>query len=48
MDAQTADAASVIDAIAAGDDAAARAAMGVAIDRANEEILKALPAEAPA
>jgi GntR family transcriptional repressor for pyruvate dehydrogenase complex len=47
MDAQAADAASVIDAIAAGDDAAARAAMGLAMDRANEQILKALPAEEP-
>jgi GntR family transcriptional regulator, transcriptional repressor for pyruvate dehydrogenase complex len=43
MDAQVADGAAVIDAIAAGDDPAARAAMGHAIDRANEEILRALP-----
>jgi DNA-binding GntR family transcriptional regulator len=43
MDAQVTDAAAVIDAIAAGDDAAARAAMGRAMDRANEEIRRALP-----
>jgi GntR family transcriptional repressor for pyruvate dehydrogenase complex len=44
MDAQVADAAAVIDALAAGDDPAARAAMGRAMDRANEEIRLALPA----
>ncbi len=48
MDTQAGDAASVIDSIAAGDDTAARAAMGVAIDRANGQILKALPAEGQA
>jgi GntR family transcriptional repressor for pyruvate dehydrogenase complex len=46
MDTQVADAASVIDAIAAGDDPAARAAMGRAIDHANEEIQRALPRDA--
>jgi GntR family transcriptional repressor for pyruvate dehydrogenase complex len=45
MDEQVGDAAAIIDAIAAGDDPAARTAMATAMDRANAEILRALPAE---
>lgn len=45
MDGQVADASAVIDAIAAGDRAAARVAADRAIERANEPIMAALPSD---